>query len=236
MREPLWQSRTPVESSSTPLEWKKKSDIEHTGESKKNSLTLPMSPLPKVAQLSAKGALFSPNFLGNKAGAGGESSKWAPGLPSCAGCCQRVSFLSSPIQSLELHDWGAVHGWENNSQGSKHIKDADPTNCLTDSVERPVKEPEGCLAHGSPKWLTSTPSVLWASPICPLPEAGSLSALPMVGRASLGKCLVSMCRKPAGICVPGRDHNKHLATSSGKQNGSCQHPAWCVAGSREGIQ
>lgn len=47
---------------------KTKSDTEHTGESKRNSLTLPMSPLPKVAQLSAKGALFRLISWGTKWG------------------------------------------------------------------------------------------------------------------------------------------------------------------------
>lgn len=65
----------------------------------------------------------------------------------------------------------------------------------------------------------------------------SLCALTMVLRANLGGWLVSMCRKPAWVCRPEKDHKlEHLLLLLAKQSGGCWHPTCWIVGWWEDIR
>lgn len=95
---------------STSLENKTKQNkirIGRTEELKKSNLILPTSPLPKVAQLSAKKDLLCRRF----------HPPWkvracerAPGFPSCAGGCQRDPLLPGPARILRGAAWWGRRG------------------------------------------------------------------------------------------------------------------------------
>lgn len=100
-RELLWTSKFPAEKSQHTT-GAKPFEFGCIGEGKRNSLALPVSPLPKVAQLSIKRNLPSPWSLSQGV------LEWTPSVPGYVEGCQSGLFLSSPFQSTE--SWAARLG------------------------------------------------------------------------------------------------------------------------------
>ena len=108
--------------SSTFLEQKKISQNRFIEEGKKNTVSLYLHhPSPKKAQFSGQRDSLGCSFSQRRKR---ECSEWAPGFPSCVGCCQRGPLPSHPTPEYwgDLHDWGVKRSWEHSSQGSECIK------------------------------------------------------------------------------------------------------------------
>lgn len=67
----------------------------------------------------------------------------------------------------------------------KYKRDRDPTNHITDSIERPIHEPLGCPSLKSPNWLMGTPNILHASSVYPVSINASLCMLLMLQEQAL---------------------------------------------------
>ena len=77
--------------------------------------------------------------------------------------------------SHELHDWGSGGGWRTVDRTlRRHLREADPNNCIKDSIEMLTYEPWGCLPCGAsqmaqkhcqgsahPTWTHTAPCPGW---------------------------------------------------------------------------
>ena len=63
----------------------------------------------------------------------------------------------------------------------KYKSDRDPTNHITDSIERPIHEPLGYLSLKSPIWLWALPTFCMLQPYTPYPQ--------------MAPCVCSQCSK-----------------------------------------
>lgn len=137
-----------------------------------------------------------------------------------------------------MSSWlGAGGGWESRREGIKGMQIL-LTGPWPPSSSWPTSHWEH-LAHGFPQqWSTGSPAAPHASPISPYPVACFLCTFPMsVERASLGRWLVSMHRKPAWIWGPQRDHKLELQqVLFGKTKGRLSVLGWHTAGWRKGVK
>ena len=109
------------------------------------------------------------------------------------------SLALSRVVSCELNERqeeaeGAAH-----SILRGHYMQADPTNHIMDSMKKPAN---------------TSLETFSGHPLCSMclnhtllhPVGGSMCLLLKAVRASSGRWILSMCRKPVRVCGPGRDH------------------------------
>lgn len=132
-----------------------------------------------------------------------KTCKWALSFPHCAAHCPTDQLVSHPIQNTEyeLQDWGAGRSWENSIQTSEqNVSKVHRSYWMPHILHQKAhaQAPGECftcrlphVAHGYPQGSMhqahTTPSLV----------AGSLCALPIVGRANFCIQLTSMCKKPS---------------------------------------
>ena len=175
--------------------------FECIGEDKRNSLILLVSPFPQGGTAQCQERLSHRDFFCRE--------KWGHVSGYCLSqqcrCCQRGPFLSCPIESTESWtEWvgGRKRLGEQQIGLRGHYRDTDPTNHITDSIKKPTnKLLEIFSLWIPPSWPTGTPGA-------PCASATHCSWISV--HAPEGRWLVSMCRKPAKISGPGRDHKLEL--------------------------
>lgn len=106
-----------------------------------------------------------------------------------------------------------------------------------DSIKKPTPEPQG-IPHQMVSQIEHRHSQhsINCTQTTPHIVASSLCTLMMAARARFGKLLVNSAETGPNLQAKERTQISALALPLEKQKGSCQHPAWWIAGSRESIK
>lgn len=136
--------------------------------------------------------------------------KWAPKFSSYVECCQRDSLLSCPIQNTEIccmtREQKAHGGIAEGLLRGKQ-RDMGLTYCFSDSIKKSDQELLSMPCLQIPPTDPQTHSFL-NNPYPPTSPTQCLD--PFVHTqwqwVTFCRCLMSICRKPAQVCGPGRNY------------------------------
>lgn len=199
-------------------------------EGKRNSVTLPVWPILKAAQLSAKWDILRPRFFSIRGNI--RMYEWALASPGVCNVVKEAHFSLAPARMLNhgLHDLEARRGYKSDREEfRKALKGAwilNPTNWLptpaNNLTPRILLQQEAfpwatswCLTHGFFNWLLVALSFCIPHPHTPT----SWPALCVCSRHQKERIPVSRHRISAQIWGPGRNHKLELCDTVGRAKG-----------------